>query len=449
MSRPIDILYVIPRPEIGGAERQLLLLIEGLDRDRFRPHVVCLDGGGSLLPQYADAVQGRIHVLHRARSSNLGVLRSLVRIMRAVQPTIVHTYLYIANLYGGIAARLAGVPGLIVSQRGLGIDPQHTWVKRAQIRALTPLIGQLADRLVANAHAVAVPMWRSGFDGHSTEIIYNGVPPVPPVPEDERMDLVRELDIEETDVLLGAVARIDPKKDLATMLRAVAKVVEGAPNVRLLIVGGGFPHYLNELRDLADELGIARRVDFLGFRTDPLGILSLCRISLLSSLTEGLPNAILESMRLGKPVVATRVGGVPELVDDGVHGHLVPVGDSGAFADRVLDLIAHPDRAARMGAEGRARALRDFSVETMVRRTEEVYEELLREVCGRPQERRPVAEPTSEVAPAEAHIRASQAKDGMPKPEGRHNVMPAKAGIQSHHAQSVSPVGIGSQRALE
>ena len=388
MNKPANILYMIPRPEIGGAERQLLMLMRGLDRSRFRPYVVCLDGPGSLLLDYEEAAE-RVYVLDRRRAFDIGALAELIRVIRLIRPEIVHTWLYIANLYGGWAARLAGAPALIVSQRGLGIDPQHTRLKTGQMRIFNLLIAQFSDRLLVNAEAVARPMGRAGFAPERTRVIYNGLEPLPHITEAKRRALRWEFQVRDDQILLGSIARIDPKKDLGTMLRAIALVVQKHLHVRLLIVGGGFSHYQKELERLAQNLGIQKHVEFLGFRSDPLEILSLCRISLLSSVTEGLPNAILESMLLGKPVVATRVGGVPELIKDGVEGWLVPSRDPDQFADRILYLIENPDCAEQMGAAGHARALRDFTAEAMVRRTEAVYDELLSDDGPRTTERRP------------------------------------------------------------
>jgi len=122
-------------------------------------------------------------------------------------------------------------------------------------------------------------------------------------------------------------------------------------------------------------LGIEERVNFLGFREDPQVILSICDISLLSSLTEGLPNAILESMALGKPVVATEVGGIPELITDGVHGYLVSKGDHEQFACSILNL--NPERAQEMGLAAKEKAHQQFSCQAMVSNTMHVYDELL------------------------------------------------------------------------
>ncbi|MDA0747640.1 MAG: glycosyltransferase [bacterium] len=378
MNAPLNILYVIPRPEIGGAERQLLLLLQNLDRERYRTHVVCLDGGGSLLPAYQDAAY-RVHVLNRTKMFDLKILSELIHIIRSTRPALVHTWLYIANLYGGWAARLAGVPNVIVSQRGLGIDPVHGPIKRLSLRVFNCLIAQFADHLITNARAVAEPMWNVGFDPAQTRIVYNGLDLDQHISDTQKETLKSELNIQPDQLLLGAIARIDPKKDLATMLRALAKVAQKHPGIRLLLIGGGFPEYQANLERLATDLNIQDRVSFLGFRSDPLAVLSLCKISLLSSVTEGLPNAVLESMFLGKPVVATRVGGVPELIQDGIEGYLVPAENHEAFANRILHLLDNPDLIAQMGAAGKTRALKHFSVQTMVRNTKKVYDELLAE----------------------------------------------------------------------
>ncbi len=376
MNKPADILYVIPRPEIGGAERQLLMLMQGLDRDRFRPHVVCLDGEGALRDDYVDA-SASYHVLNRRHTLDPNALNSLVDLTRRIRPAIAHTWLYIANLYGGWAARLAGVPSVIVSQRGLGIDPQHSWLKRAQMPVFNFLISQFSDRLLVNARAVAEPMYRVGFSADCTEVIYNGLQEDTVVAEAEQNTLREELDIQPEDILLTAIARIDPKKDLATMIKAVALVAGNHPNVRLIVAGGGFPEYQRSLERLAADLGIDDKVSFLGFRNDPQALLSISHVSLLSSLTEGLPNAILESMRQSRSVVATAAGGVPELITDGEHGYLVPPGDSTAFTDRINRLIENPELAGKMGQAGNAKAATQFSSQAMIEATQGVYTQLL------------------------------------------------------------------------
>lgn len=374
MPSPQNILYIIPRPEIGGAERQLLMLMQGLDRTRYRPHVVCLDGEGSLIDDYREAAESCL-VLNRKKAFDLRALKTLCAHIKTLQPALVHTWLYIANLYGSVATRLSVDVPLIVSQRGLGIDPQHSTFKIWQMRIFNRLIAKLCDRLLVNAKAVTEPMYEVGYRPEKTQVIYNGLNLDIHITPQQQNDLRVELNIQPDETILAAIARIDPKKDLETMLRAFAIVHNQNNKTRLLIAGGGFPKYQKKLEKLAEELGIQNNVTFLGFRNDPQVILSICDISLLSSLTEGLPNAILESMALGKPVVATEVGGIPELITDGEHGYLVPSGDYEQFACSILNI--NPERAQEMGLAGKEKAHQQFGQQAMVAHTAAVYDDLL------------------------------------------------------------------------
>jgi glycosyltransferase involved in cell wall biosynthesis len=374
MPIPHPILYIIPRPEIGGAERQLLMLIRGLDRSRFCPHVVCLDGGGSLLSDFQEAAETCL-VLNRRKAFDAGALLALRTHILGLHPSLVHSWLYIANLYGSVATRLSTRIPVIVAQRGLGIDPQHSRRKIWQMRLFNRLIARLSDRLIVNARAVAEPMYDLGFSREKTDIVYNGLDLDIRVTEQQQNALRAELGLLPDETVLAAIARIDPKKDLETLLRAFANVHRQKGKTRLLIAGGGFPEYQKKLDRLAQELGIENHVHFLGFRDDPQVILSICDISVLSSLTEGLPNAILESMALGKPVVATEVGGVPELITHGEHGYLVPSGDHEQFACSILNMT--PERAREMGQAAQQKAYAQFSCQAMIDATQKVYHHLL------------------------------------------------------------------------
>jgi glycosyltransferase involved in cell wall biosynthesis len=160
-------------------------------------------------------------------------------------------------------------------------------------------------------------------------------------------------------------------KGLPFFLEAAAVVAARLPDVYFVIAGDGAER--KKLEEYAVDLGIGRRVLFAGFRTDVPDLLSQAALSVLPSLSEGLSNSLLESMAAGVPVVATRVGGNPEVVDDGVTGLLAPPRDSIALAHAMLDLLDNPDLAARFGAAGKQRIARLFSVERAVRETERLY----------------------------------------------------------------------------
>lgn len=187
-----------------------------------------------------------------------------------------------------------------------------------------------------------------------------------------------ELGLQEKLPVIGTVCRLsEPEKGLTVLLQAMARLAEpsGSPGCQLIIVGEGPSS--KRLRDLGEELGVAPWVRFVGARRDVADLLPLTDVFVLPSLSEGFGIAIVEAMAAGRPVVATAVGGIPEIVLQGETGLLVPPGDPGALAGAVRQLLEQPDRAAAMGAKGRQRARERFSIATVVRRHEDLYETLI------------------------------------------------------------------------
>ena len=176
--------------------------------------------------------------------------------------------------------------------------------------------------------------------------------------------------------LVTVLSRLRQLKGIEYFLEAAAIVAPRFPRARFLIVGDG--PYRRKLEQFAARLGLGHRLTFMGFRLDIPSLLSEITISVLPSLSEGLPNALLESMAAGVPVVATRVGGTPELIEDGISGLLVPPRDPRALAGAVALLLANPELAENMGAAARQRVAQRFPMELAVRTTESLYQRLLR-----------------------------------------------------------------------
>ncbi len=375
------VLYVIGTLDVGGTEGQLVQLVTHLDPLRFQPVVCSLSSGGPYLdtltaagvPVKVIGFRGFQRGLRRLVSLPKVALQlsRLVRFLRQERPLIVHGFLFWAYILGTYAAKLAGVPIVLASRRGLG----HFKVNRPHYLFLERMATRLTDLIVANAEAVRQDVIRQERMAPSkVKVVHNGI-------DAFRYALAADpalrssLGLAEGARVVGVVANLIPYKGHRDFLRACQAIRQREAGVTFLLIGDG--PCRGELEDLARELGLEKAVRFLGSRRDVPQLLALMDIVVLPSLEEGFPNAILEAMAAGKPVVATRVGGVPEAVVHDETGLLVPPHDPQALADAILLLLADPSRAEAMGRTGRDRAAKLFGLDRMIRETEALYEELL------------------------------------------------------------------------
>lgn len=364
------VFYLITELNVGGAERALARLLAGLDADpgdrgRFEPVVACLYGSQSSVAASIRALGIPVVDLEMTHKWRLDSLVRLYRLLRDERPDILHTRLFHANLTGRVLGRLAGVPVVISGERTMGMESRWRYL-------LNRLTLFLADRVVCVSEQVAAFCARRiGLAPDKTVVIPNGVDF--PEPSDLlTQQIAREsLGLPVDGVLIGTVARLDPVKRLDVLLSALA-LLEDA---HALVVGYGPEE--QRLRAMAEGLGLGARVRFVGYQEDVWPWLAACDVFALSSDWEGMPNAVLEAMGAGLPVVATAAGGTPDVVVDGETGLLVPPGDPAALAAALGRLIQDSELRRTMGAAGWRRARACFSVQQMVERTQALYVELL------------------------------------------------------------------------
>jgi glycosyltransferase involved in cell wall biosynthesis len=359
------VLYLITELNVGGAERALGRLLAGLDRERFEPVVTCLYGSASPVAASIRGLGLPVLDLGMTRKWRFDAILRLYRLLRKERPAILHTWLFHANVAGRILGPLAGVPVVINAERTMGMESRWRYMSNR-------LTLSLADRVVCVSEQVAAfCRQRFGLPLEKAVVIPNGVD----FPEwDILMDQPtarREVGLPPDGVWVGTVARLDPVKRLDLLLEALS-VLE---HVQASIVGYG-PEEERLLR-MAEELGVQDRVWFVGYQRDVWPWLVACDVFVLSSDWEGMPNAVLEAMGVGLPVVATATGGTPDVVVDGETGLLVPPGDPAALAAALDRLIHDPELRRTMGAAGQRRARTCFSGRQMVARTQALYEELL------------------------------------------------------------------------
>lgn len=385
---PVKIAYILPRLEMGGTEKHVRDLVGQLDRTRFRPIVIATSDGGALeavfrrmdVPVFIIGYQGftrrRGQVVRRARMA-LKSFREIAAILRTERIAIVHAYLPAANVLGAIAGTAARTPVIVVSKRGLC----HYKKGRPILTFFENVANLVADTVLVNSDAVAAAV-RSAeqFCGRKIRRIHNGIDAAypeasgttapfaggpaldPPLPPDAAAILY--------------VANLFPYKGHLDLVDAASAVAARFPKARFLLAGRE-EGTGTQLRSRIEALGLRDRVRLLGPRDDVAALMAAADLVVHPSHEEGFSNTILEAMAAGKAVVATDVGGIPEEVEEGVTGILVPPRSPERLAEAMLSLLENPARAREMGDAGRKRVRDLFPLQKMVHEIETLYEELL------------------------------------------------------------------------
>jgi L-malate glycosyltransferase len=369
------VLNVVPTLMCGGTENQFMTLARMLDRVRFDVEFACLRRWGG----FVDELLARNIPLTDYPVPTFCSLKAiaqqarLTRHIRRRRIQIVHAYNFYGNVFATPPARLVA-PVVIAS-----IRDRAPYLTRMQKR-VQRYACQFADCILVNADAVKDWLIGDGYDASKIAVIRNGVDLARFDNLPAQSNVRRELGLADDTPLVGVVSRLTRLKGLEDFLEAAAIVRSRIPAARFLVAGETNPmdrDYLRELQEHAARCGVAEHVTFTGIRNDVPAVLASVTVSVMPSLNEALSNVVLESMAAGAPTVATRVGGTPEAVVDGVTGILVPPGDSAALADAIVHLLKNPQLAAHLGGAARARIADHFSVRRMVRATEDLYTDLL------------------------------------------------------------------------
>ena len=367
---PVQAFHLITELNIGGAEKALARLLAHLDRDRFAPIVVCLYGGDGPVADEIRALGIPVTDLGMPVKWRWDALWRLYRLLHRERPVILHTWMFHANVPGRVLGRLAGVPVIISSERTMGMESR--WRYR-----LNRITGPLTDRVVCVSPQVAdFVVQEVGIPRHKILVIPNGID----LRDFEHLPGKHQaramLGLSSDWMLVGTVARLNSVKRLDVLLQAMSSLRD----VYAVIVGDGSERA--QLEAMSERSGLAGRVHFAGQQDEVQTWLAALDVFVLSSDWEGMPNALLEAMAAGLPVVATAVGGTPEVVVDGVTGLLVPPRAPAALAEAIGCLLCDPNLRRQMGQAGRERVAAQFDIATTVRRTEALYQQLLQKKLG-------------------------------------------------------------------
>lgn len=365
-GRRLKVMMLTVGLGVGGTETQIRDLATNLDRERFWCLVCALKGDGEVAKQIEErGIQ--VQVLGGKGFLDPRLLWRLIRLVRAFRPDVIHAFLPPANVAGGLVSALCRVPCLILSCRDLGVSKRWHYVVAER------MVAGLADVVTCCSDAVRRSVGsRFGGDSRRYLTIHNGV-------SIERFQAQMPLDaasigLQGDGPLIGTVCRLEePTKGLSVLLNAMALLKKSSGNLpfRLLVVGDGPARA--DLQQLCIQLGLAQEVAFSGGRQDVDRILPMLSLFVLPSLSEGFGIAIVEAMAAGLPVVASAVGGIPEIVLHGKTGLLVPPGNAAALAQAVDQCMSDPQLRRSFGLKGREIARERFSLQAAVRRHEELY----------------------------------------------------------------------------
>jgi glycosyltransferase involved in cell wall biosynthesis len=361
----------------NGLTEILTILAGGMDLNRFELGVCVFRYDGNSFGRYFEQLGGRIYSLGitKSRVNEIRELIGLYRFFESFRPDIVQTHVLKANLFGIMAARWAKVPVIIGTEMTLK-DIAHTPAARLRDKLIHPLVSlslRYSDNFMVTSEYIKQQWYQQRY-ADKFRVIY---PPfnLEKYGAAQADSLAGTVCRNNGDATIGFIGRLSEEKGVQTLIRAMASVRIKIPRARLLVAGAGPIEH--RLRKLAESLGLRNSISFLGFCTNAFVMMKNLDVFVLPSRTEGCPIVVLEAMAMGVPVIATNVGGTPELVTDNDTGLLVRSNDPDQLAKAIVLLLTDRDRAQRMGIEGQKRAFGKFHPQSFIDSVERMYLELL------------------------------------------------------------------------
>jgi glycosyltransferase involved in cell wall biosynthesis len=381
------IVYLIGTLQIGGAEWQMVDTVTRLNRDMFLPKLYCLFDGGHF-QEYVERRHVDVTVFHAGRKTvskkrsmpfwRFRALLSLYRFLRREHPEIVHCYMYKPSIYGAIAAKLAGVPIILTHRLRLGYFKQT----KPHYQLMENLVNRFVTAVIVNAQAVKDDvLQRERIAADKIKVVHAGVDIQRYCPQNGRAPLDRalhqrtKLGIPENAPVIGMVANLFAYKGYREFIQAAAHVHQQYPATRFLCVGRDCG-IQRQLEHLIRDSGLQQHAILTGEVHNVADLLHLLDMQVSASYEEGFSSAILEGMAIGKPIIATAVGGTPEAVVHNHTGLLVPPRNSEALAQAMLFLLENPEFATTLGHNGRKRIEEHFSMQQTVATLETFYRQV-------------------------------------------------------------------------
>jgi sugar transferase (PEP-CTERM/EpsH1 system associated) len=372
--RKIRVAYITRTLHYGGVERYIVDLVNHLNYQTFEPHIVCFKEAGTLKEKIDPRV--KIYELHKREGNDLTFPFTLARLLQQAGIDIVHSNNWATFVESTMAARLARIPVALHVQHGIELYESETPAKRYLRNRIRQVTAYVTDCVVVVCNATqhfVCNEWKT--PAQRVRLIYNGVDLQSfKQVKTARYRIRQELGLSVDDVVIGSVGRFTRVKDYPTLLEAFYRIPQHK-QVKLVLAGDGPER--EKITALIKKYALTEQIRLLGRRADISAVLNGMDIFALASVSEGMSVAILEAMASQLPVVATAVGGNPEIIDAEVTGFLVPPGNPERMAASLCTLLDNPQQREAMGLQGRIRVENLFSLEKMIETYEMLYLSLL------------------------------------------------------------------------
>jgi L-malate glycosyltransferase len=376
-TRPHVLFLIDHLMALGGGETNLLKVVELMPPELVR----CSIATFRIKPEIRESIHVPVHIFPWNRVYHLDAWKAafaLRKLIREEHVDIVQTYFETSNLWGGIVAKLSGAL-LLSSRRDMGI------LRKTKHALAYRVVNRLADRVLAVSEEVKkFCIDADRIDPHKISVVYNGVDLKHIAAEDAAANPFATADWAGATHIITCVANVRRVKGIDVLVRTAQRVCRELPGAVFLVAGSLYEReYSEEVQNMICSMGLEKNVRLLGFIGDPVPLLKMSNAFCLLSRSEGFCNALLEAMACGVPSVVTRVGGNPEAIREGENGFMVPVEDDAAAAERLLEVLRNPERAARIGESGRTSAQTQFSAEAMIKSLISLYRDLLAKRDGK------------------------------------------------------------------
>ena len=371
----IKIMYLTTTSQLSGAEKMIYEIAKRINKDKYEVLVCTIkdDSDNQLLSKLREE---RINTacLELDRKWKVWKIIKLCRMIKDFKPDILQTFLFFDNILARVFGKLMGVPVIISGQRN--VDTHRSQIRNFVEKRTLPLV----DCIIINSKAgKKILIDREKNPEKKIEVIYNGIniKDFNRVQKPELSDLTEGNVFSSNKFIIGFIGRLAQQKGLDYLLKAAVELKEKLPNIIFIIIGEG--KRKNNLEQLAEELGIRDIMYFTGHKDRGWQYTKLFDLLVLPSLWEGMPNVILEAMAQGVPVLATKVGGIPELIEDGKDGFLIESKNSKTLADKISYVFNLPEeKRIEIGENARKKIKENFSIEKMVQEHERLYKDLLK-----------------------------------------------------------------------